>query len=125
MARRADGNHPRRVARRADGAVLRLAVRSPAEIARGGDDDQARFDGAPGGERQRVGFVRLVDAGGDREVDDPQAERVLVRDRVVDRGDDVADVALARGVEDFFDEQRRARRDAAAAARRNRGRCPR
>ena len=42
-------------------------------------------------------------------------KRVLVRDRVVDRGDDVADVALARRVEHFLDEQRRARRDAAAA----------
>jgi hypothetical protein len=125
MARRADRDHPGRVARRPDGAVLRRAARPPAEIAGGGDDDQARFHGAPGGQRQRVGFVRLVHAGGDGEVDDAQLQRVLVRDGVVDRGDHVADVALAVGVEHFLDEQRRAGRDAAAAAARSRGRCPR
>ena len=118
VARRADGDDPRRVAGRADRAVLRLAVGRSAEVARGGDDDEPGLDRALGGERQRVGVVRLVDAGGDREVDDAEVQRVLVRDRVVDRRDDVADVALAGGVEHFLDEQRRARRDAAAAAAR-------
>ena len=94
------------------------AARSAAEIAGRGDDDQPRLDGAPGGEGQRVGLVRLVDTSGDREVDDPQTQGVLARNRVVDRGDDVADVTLARGVEDLCDEQRGAGRDAAAAAAR-------
>ena len=108
-----------------DAAVLRLAVGVPTEIARRRDDDDPRFDGALGRERQRIGVVRLVDAGGDRQVDDADVERVLVRDRVVDRGDDVADVALAVAVEHFQDDERRARRDAAAARRPSRGRCPR
>ena len=36
--------------------------------------------GALRGQRQRIGVVRLVHAGRDREVDDADVQRVLVRD---------------------------------------------
>ena len=75
IARRADGQHPRRVAGRRDAAVLRLARRVAAEVAGGGDDDDAGVDGALGGERQRILGERLVDAGRDRQVDDADVER--------------------------------------------------
>ncbi len=116
MVRRADGDHPRGVARRPDAAVLRLALRVLPQVAGGRYDDEAGVDGALRRERQRIGRVRLVHAGGDGKIDHAEVECVLVRDRVIDRGDDVADVALAGGVEHFLDEQRRARSDAAAAA---------
>ncbi len=70
-----------------------------AEVAGGGDDDDAGVDGALGGQRQRVGRERLEHAGGDRQVDDADVVGVLDRDRVVDRGDDVADVAVSVRVE--------------------------
>ena len=96
MARRADGQHPGRIARRGDPAVLRLAVSVLAEVAGGGDDDDAGVDGALGGERQRVGLERLGDRRADRQVDDADVVGALVRDRPVERRDDVADDAAAR-----------------------------
>src|SRR5262249_56406845 len=75
-------------------------------------------DGALRGGRGGIAGVRLVNARRDREVEDAEVERVLVRDRVVDGGDHVADVALAAAVEHLLDQERRAGRDAAPAAAR-------
>src|SRR5207247_2157026 len=52
MARRPDGEHPRRVARRRDAAVLRLALRAPPTVPGRGYYDNARVDGALRGLRQ-------------------------------------------------------------------------
>ena len=77
------------------------------------------------GERQRVGLVRLVDAGGDRQVDDADVVGGALLDRVVDRGDDVADVAVA-AARRAPSARRGARRARCRAARRpSRGRCRR
>ena len=56
-----DRQHPGRVARGRDAAVLRLlrvADRLLPQVAGRGDDDDAGVDGALGRERQRIGFVR-------------------------------------------------------------------
>ena len=63
------------------------------------------------GERQRIGPVGLVHARGDRQVDDADVVGRLDRDRVVDRGDDVADVAATEAVHDLQSNQLRSRRN--------------
>jgi hypothetical protein len=68
------------------------------------------------GERQGILQVRLVDAGGDREIDDADVVGGAVRDRVVDRRDHVARVAVAADVERFQHDEVRAGRDAGAQA---------
>ena len=89
------------------------------------DDHDARLDRALGGERQRIGRCTTRTRPRDRQVDDADVERVLVRDDVVERGDDVADAAAARRVEHLEHDQMRAGRDARCARRSSRSRCPR
>ena len=60
--------------------------------------------------------VRLEDTGGDRQVDDADVVGGLDRDRVVDRRDHVADVAVALAVEDLEADELRAGSDARAAS---------
>ncbi len=118
-AGRAYGEHPGRIARRRDAAVLRLlreAHRSLAKVAGRGDDDDARIDGALGGKRQGVGLVRLGDARAHREVDDADVVRHAVGDRPFEGGDDVADDAVAVPVEHFQADNVRCRRDARVRA---------
>ena len=126
MAVGADGQHPGRVARRRDGAVLHLAGDGVlAEVAGRGHDDDARVDDALGRERQRVGLVRLRDRRANREVDDADVVGVAVRDDPVERRDDVADVAAAMIVEDLQADQVRRRGHAGARAIACHTRCPR
>ena len=99
VGRRADREHPRCIARRGDPAVLCLVLRIAAEVARGGDDDDPGFDRALRGDRQRIRVVGLVHAGRHREIDDADVELGAVLHGVVERRDDVADVAEAIGVE--------------------------
>ena len=61
VARGADRQHPGRVARRADRAVLHLTQAVLAEVARSRHDNDAGVHGALGRERQRIGLVRLGD----------------------------------------------------------------
>ena len=115
----ADGQHPRRVARRRDGAVLRLlleADRSLAEVARRGDDHDAGIDRTLGGECQRIGLVRLGDARAHREVDDADVVRHAVGDRPLEGGDDVADDAGAVLIEHLQADDVRRRRHAGMRA---------
>src|SRR5688572_17733935 len=116
MARRTHGEDPRRVAGRRDTAGLRTAVAVETQVARSRDDDDAGFGRATSGQRQRIVPVRLEDTRGDREVDDPNVVGVPDRDRVVDRRDDIADVALTIAVEDLEAEELRAWGDADAAS---------
>ena len=109
--RRADGEHPRRVARRVDAAVLRKSRGVLAEVARGRDHDHACVDDALCRERQRVGPVRLVDGGADGQVDDADVVGETIREHPVQRGDDVADGALAVRVEHLQRDDIRIRRD--------------
>ena len=75
---RADRQHPRRVPRRGDPAVLRLPEIVAPEIACRGDDHDAGVDRAPGRQRERIPVVGLVHAGRDRQVDDADVERLAV-----------------------------------------------
>ena len=90
--------------------------RAAAVVPGGGDDDDAGLHGALRGERQRIGVVRLVHAGRDRQIDDADVQGVLFATDVVERGDHVADVAPARAVERLEDDEPRAGRDARARA---------
>ena len=106
-ARAADGQHPRRVAGRADAAVLNLPRRVAAEVARGGDDHDARVDDLLRGDRQRVGPRGFVDRRADRHVDDADVVRRVIRQHPVERGDDAADGAVAVRVEHLERDQAR------------------
>src|SRR3972149_4809912 len=57
--------------------------------------------GAACGRRERVVVVGLLDLGPDRQVDHADVVLPARRDGVIDRRDDVADVAVARAAEDF------------------------
>ena len=111
--------HPGRVARSRDAAVLRLLLvvdRLLPQVAGGSDDDDAGVDRALGGERQRVGLVRLGDACAHRDVDDADVVRHAVRDGPLEGGDDVADDAAAVLVEHLQADEVRRRRDARVRA---------
>ena len=127
VRRGADRQHPGRIAGARDAAELRSArcCRVLAHVAGGGDDDDAGVNRALGGERERIGRERLEHAGRDREVDDADVVGVLDRDRVVDRVDDVADVAVpvCRRAPSATRAWRAAPRR--CACRRNRTRCRR
>ena len=114
----ADGEHPRRVARRGDAAVLRVAGGIPPEVAGSGNHGDPRLHGAPGGQRERIGEERLGHRGADRQVDHADVVLGAVRDGVVDRLDGGADRAAADAVEHLERQQ------AAPAARRRRRRRP-
>ena len=88
------------------------------EVAGGGDDDDAGVDRALGGEGQRIGVVGLGDARAHRQVDDADVVRALVRDRPLERRDDVADDAAAVRVEHLQADEVRRRRDAGVRAAR-------
>ena len=76
----ADRERRRRVARRGDAGVSGLArSRVDAEVARRGDDDDAGAHGGFDGLHQRVGRRRFEDRVAEREVDDVDAEQLLVR----------------------------------------------
>ena len=116
---RADREHPGRVARSRDGAVLRLlrgADRLLPEVAGGSDDDDAAVDRALGGERQRIGLVGFGDGRAHRQVDDADVVRGLVGDRPLECGDDVADDAAAMLIENLQADEVRRRRDARVRA---------
>ena len=117
MARGADRQHPRRIARRRDAAELRFALGVSPEVARGGDHDDAGVDRAPAASVSGSVLYDSKTAGGDRQVDDADVVGRPLSDRVVDRGDDVADVAVALGVEHLQADQVGAGRDAGAGAR--------
>ena len=75
VARCADSQHPRRVAGRRDAAVLRAARRRSCPLLpAAATTTMPGVDGALRGERQRIGVVRLVHAGRDRQIDDPDVE---------------------------------------------------
>ncbi len=116
---RADRQHPGRVARGRDGAVLRL-LRVPdlllPQVASRGDDNDAGIDGALGGESQGIGFVGLGDARAHRQVDDANVVRHAVCDGPFERGDDVADDAAAMLIEHLQADQVRRGRDARVRA---------
>ncbi len=97
--------HPGGIARRRDPAELWLSPVVPAMVPRGGHHHDAGVDGAPCGQRQRVCVVRLVDPGRHREIDHADVESRPLLDRVVDRRNRVADVAVAVLVERPQDEQ--------------------
>ena len=97
--RRADGQHPRRVGRGGDGAVLGVAAGVEADVAGGGDHDDAGIDGPLGGQGERVGVVGLEHARAERHVDDADVVGGAIGHRPVERLDDVADAAPALAVE--------------------------
>ena len=111
--------HPGRVARGRDAAVLRLLLvvdRLLPQVAGGGDDDDAGVDRALGREGQRIGFIRLGDACAHRQVDDADVVRHAVGDGPLEGGDDVADDAAAVLIEHLQADQVRRRRDARVRA---------
>ncbi len=115
-AGRPDRQHPRGVARSGDAAVLLEAQRVLPEVTRSRDDGDALVGDLLRGQRQRVGPVRLVDAGADRHVHDLDVVGPGVDDHPVQRRDDVADAAAAGGIQHLERNQRRARRDARLVA---------
>ena len=121
----ADREHPRRVARRRDPAVLRLAQLVPAQVACRSDDHDPGVDGALGGERQRIRPVGLGHRCANRQVGHANVVGVLVRDRPLECGNDVADDAAAVLVEHLQPDQVGLRRDTGAGADSCRSRCRR
>ena len=115
-ARATDGQHPGRVARRADAAVLRQPRRVLAEVAGGADHHDAGVDDALGREGQRVGPGRFVNRRAHRHVDDADVVGSVVGEDPVQRGDDVADRAVAVAVEHLQRNQVRLGRRAAFLA---------
>ncbi len=111
-AGRADGEHPRRVARAENPAVLRLALRIHPEVAGRGDDDNPLIDETLRGARQRIGPVGLRDGGSSGEIDDADVVGAGVSGHPLERGNDRADGALAVLVEHLQRDERRARRHA-------------
>jgi hypothetical protein len=94
-----------------------VAIGVFAVVSGGGDDDNAGVHGLAGGQGQRIGLVRLVHSRRDRQVDHADIERVPMMDRVVDRGDDIADHPVAAAVEDLERDEVRGRRDPGTGAR--------
>ena len=111
-----DRQHPRSISRRGYAAVLRVPFRAATVVSGSGDHGDARADRTLSRKRKRIGVVRLVHARRDREIDDTEVERIAASHRVVDRGDDVADVPPAAFVEHLQDDEMRARRDAGSRA---------
>ena len=66
VARSADSQHPRGVARCGDAAVLHASVPAASVVPGRGDDSDAGAHRAFGGERQRIDSVGLVDGRRDR-----------------------------------------------------------
>jgi hypothetical protein len=95
---RADGQHPRRVGRCGDAAVLLRARRVPAQVPRGSDHHDAGIDSMLGGKCEWIRAIRLGHRGGDGEIDDSDIELAAVAGRVFQGRDDVADDAAAGGV---------------------------
>lgn len=69
------------------------------EVAGRRDNDDACLDRAAGCEGGRIGVVRLEHARGDREIDHADVVDVPDRDRMVERGNHVADVPVVVTVE--------------------------
>ena len=101
---------------RDDRAVLRLTGGVLALVAGSGDDHHSGVDDALGRERQRVGPVRLAHRRADRHVHDADVVLSVMREHPVERRDDVADRALAVGVENLEGDDARVGRDAGLLA---------
>ena len=96
--------------------VLDLAVRLLAKVAGGRDNDDAGVDRALGGQRQRIGQVRLGHLRANREVDDADVVRDAVRNRPLEGSNDVADDAAAILIEHLQADDVGRRSDAGAGA---------
>ena len=71
------------------------AVASPSIVSSSGDDDNACLHRGFGRDGEWIRLVRLVHAGGNREIDDAHIQCVFVGDDIIERVDHVADVAVA------------------------------
>ena len=99
-AHRARRQRRRRIARRRDARITRQpGFLVQAEVARRDHDDQSLTDRVLDCLHERVGRRRLVNRMAERQVQDVDAEEILVRDRELDRADDVGRRALALSVE--------------------------
>jgi hypothetical protein len=118
VTRRADGQHPRRIAGRRNAGVLNVAFRATPVVSGRGHDNDTCVNRLTCRQRQRVGEVRLVHARRNREVDHAQAQGIAVGHGITDRGDDVARPALPLRVEHLEHRQPHAWRDAGPRAAR-------
>ena len=108
----ADRNRRGRVAGRGDTGKSQVALIVDAVVAGRGHDDDARLRRPLHGLHERIARGRFVNRMAERQVDDVDAEESLVRNRELNRADDVAGLAAAVLVEHLQPDELHRRGDA-------------